>query len=138
MLLAHHEAAKALAREHPLLADAEIADISRATPGDTLVKSNYLVLSTRLPGYAGGRLAAPEDVDGDYMLELWWRVVAVDLEGLCELVDAIREQFVGQLLAVTGRSLTRFTSELEEIQHDPRVDVLFQDLYLDATTSRAT
>jgi hypothetical protein len=137
MLKAHHDAAKARAREHPLLAGAEISDVVRITRGGVPVRANYLVLTTNLPGYTGDRLTAPHDVSGDYLLEQRWRVVAVDLDGMYELMDALRAQFVGHRLAVEGRAVSPFTSELDEPDRDRDADVVFQDLYLDAKTSRA-
>lgn len=136
MLPAHIEAAKELAVASTIIDVGMIHDVFRDS-GDTQVEDNYLVLNVTIVGYAGSRNTAPEDVNGDYTVEVRWRVVAVDAAGVFALVQALREQFVGRRLEVSGRACRPFDSELDEARYDSNAGLFYQDVYFDTVSSRA-
>jgi hypothetical protein len=136
MLRPHIDAAKARAAVSSIIDTQMIHEVFRDS-GDTRVDENYLVLTVTIVGYAGDRNTAPEDVDGDYSVEVRWRVVAVDAAGVVDLVQALREQFVGQRLEVPGRACRPFDSEIEDARYDSNAALFYQDVYFDTVSSRA-
>lgn len=136
MLRQHVDAAKALAAAHEYIDLADIFEVFRDS-GSTAVSGNYLVLTVTIRGYAGERNTAPEDVAGDYSVEVKWRVVTVDAAGLVDLVDALRTQFVGQRLEVPGRACSPFTGDMDDARHDSNARLFYQDIYFDTVSSRA-
>lgn len=136
MLRAHIDAAKALAAGHEYIDPGDVYEVFRDS-GATAVAGNYLVLTVTIRGYAGERNTAPEDVAGDYSVEVKWRVVTVDAGGLVDLVDALRTQFVGQRLEVAGRACSPFTSDMDDARHDSNARLFYQDIYFETVSSRS-
>lgn len=143
MLGPHHAAAKARLEAHTLLTGA-VDDVARLTIGDEAVRENYVVLTVTIPEYEdnnprsqGGRLTAEQSPAGDADLMIRVRVVAVDLDGVYLLMDAVSEQFLGPRLQVEGRSVTALTRELDDPVFDRVARLVYMDGYFEATTSRA-
>lgn len=138
MLRAHHIAARQRLEAHPLLAGT-ISDAVRTDqgPGASPVRDNYVVLNTTLPLFAGARLAGAQALTADQLVELYVRVVAVDLTGLQLLMDAVNEQLLGHRLVVAGRALTPLErTEFDQPDYDFDARVHFQDAVFEATSSR--
>lgn len=136
MLSEHHSAGKGRLVEHILLAG-RVNDAVRTESAGNVVRDNYVVLNTSLPGFAESRLTSDQSPAGDQDLEFRVRVVAVDLAGLYLLMDAVSVQFVGHHLTVDGRSLTALRrTDFPEPGYDYTARVFFQDAYFEATSSR--
>lgn len=137
MLSEHHSAGKALLTAHTLLAG-KVNDAVRTEVSGNVVRDNYVVLNTSLPGFVESRLTSDQSPDGDQDLEYFVRVVAVDLAGLYLHMDAVNAQFVGRRPTVGGRTLTALRrTEFPEPDYDYTARVHFQDAYFEAKSSRA-
>lgn len=136
MQAAHHTAALARLRAHTMLADKTDSGI-RFSDNGAPVRANYISVITTLPGYEESRLTSEQTPAGDAPLFVRIRVVAVDYDGLLQLLDASDAQLVGHHLIVTGRAVTGFERELDEPRYDPISRLWHVDVMYEATSSRA-
>lgn len=132
----HHTAALARLRAHTMLADKVDSGI-RVSDSGTPVRANYLSVITLLPGYEVSRLTSEQAPAADAPLFVRIRVVAVDFDGLLQLLDASDAQLVGHHLVVTGRAVTGFEREIDDPRYDPTSRLWHVDVLYEATSSRA-
>lgn len=137
MIRQHHTAAKARMEANALLAGKVEDAVRLDSTGTKPAQGNYVVLKTALPLFTDPRLADTQAIDLDQLVECSVRVVAVDLNGLYLLMDAVNAQMLGHRLAVAGRALTAFErTEFDEPDYDFTARVHFQDVLFEATSSR--
>lgn len=137
MLALHHAAAKARLELHASLAG-YVDSALRTTREGQPVSDNYVVLKTALPNGDPDRLSSEQGYDTDAELELFVRAVAVDIDGLHALIDAVHEQFAGHRLSVAGRTMTALErTDMSDGDLDPATRLLYMDAVYEATSNRA-
>lgn len=136
MLALHRNAAKTRLEAHPLLAGA-VDDVVRTTFDDVVVRDNYVIMSVTIPGFEGDRLTEEQSPTSDAIVTIKVRVVAVDMDGLLQWMDAVSAQLLGPRLEVAGRNVGALTRELDEPVFDRVARLVYMDAYFEATTSRA-
>lgn len=135
MLSAHTTAVRSRLAAHPLLAG-KIEDVVRRDAAGDAIRTNYVILAVNLPTLLERRLAHVWAPDGDTDLSVYVRVVAVDVDGVNLLMDAVHTQLQGHLLTVTGRNLTALDRDfLDPVAYDRATDLFHRDAWYEATSS---
>lgn len=129
-------------RAHTMLAN-KTDTVVRLTTGGEPVRANYIVASPGIPDSLGDdRYTAPQRPDSNRFLSFDVRVVAVDADGVLQLVDAVIEQTVNQVLTVTGRRcdpMRLATDAVEEgtVKYDRTARLFYVDLSIEFWSRRA-
>lgn len=100
---AEYNAFLARLRANPILANKTETAIRLTTAGEP-VQANYIVAYPAVPDdLDDDRYTSPQDVDSRRFLSFDVRVVAVDADGLMQLVEAVMGQLIRHVLSVPGR-----------------------------------
>lgn len=117
---------KARLVESPILAG-KVYPIVRVTAGEP-VRANYVVAKSSKPDRLDdNRFTAVQQYESDRRFTFDVRVVAVDVDGLDVLGEAVLRQLVGHSLIVPGRACSpiTFVEGVEEDDGYDRVSALF-------------
>lgn len=123
-------------RAHTMLANKTDTVVRLNTDG-TPVRTNYIVATPSSPvDLDDHRLSAPQRFESARALSFDVKVVAVDLDGLLLLQEAVQTQLIGHPLVVVDRSCSPMrlaTDELEEgrVKFDPTARLYYIVLTFD-------
>ncbi|GAA5198525.1 hypothetical protein [Microbacterium jejuense] len=129
-------------RAHSTLAN-KTDTVSRVNTDGSPVRTNYVVAIPSTPTRLDDdRLSAPQRFESSRGLSVDVKVVAVDIDGLWLLLEAVQTQSIGHELIVPGRKcspIVMATDDLEEgrMKYDPTAKLYYIVASFDFTSDPA-
>ena len=139
---AEYTAYVARLRDHPMLSN-KTETVIRLTTGGEPARANYVIATPAIPfDLDDRRYTAPQEADSARFLSWDVRAVAVDADGLLQLMEAVITQSVGHVLTVEGRRcdpIRMATDAVEEgtVKYDRTARLFYVDASFETWSRRA-
>lgn len=115
--------------------------VVRLKADGTPVRTNYVVLTPGIPDLDDDRYTAPQVVESKRICRYDTRIVAVDVDGLLLLTEALHTQLIGATLTVSDRTCDpiRLLPGVEEgrVQFDRTARLFYLDETYEFVSRRA-